>query len=326
MKLGLYLPTVNSRVPATDVVRFAREAEAMDFHSVWTFEHLFTPVTLRSKYPYTSDGSYGIDPEHSLVDPLGQLGVLAGATSKITLGTAALIPTYRHPIPLGKALTAIEVMAGPRLLLGLGTGWMEEEFEAVGIDARRRGARLEEHVRAMRHVWSGGPDAFEGEFYRWEPAWFVPRPPRGDGGIPILFAGHADAVLRRVARMGGGWAISSMLAGGGTMQERLRRVGFDYYRDGLDRLRSACDAVGRDFDELSNLVSRPIVLGDRFDGEAADRPVLVGDVDQVLTDLAELAKLGVSIVNLTVFGRTVDEVLPALERIAIDVLPAARDL
>lgn len=322
MNLGLYLPIVSERVSPADVVRFARAAEALGFHSVWTFEHLFTPVELRSKYPYTADGSYGIAPDHALVDPVGLLGVLAGATSTITLGTAALIPAYRHPIPLAKALTAIEVLAGPRLLLGLGTGWMEEEFRAVGIDARRRGARIEEHVAAMRHVWSGGPDAFTGEFYRWEPAWFTPRPPRGS--IPILFAGHADTVLRRVARIGEGWAISSMLAGGGTMDERLRRVGFDYYRDGLDRLRRACDAVGRDFGELTNLVSRPIVLGGRRAED--DRPVLVGDTDQVLADMGSLAKLGVSVLNLTVFGRSVDDVLPAIERIAADLLAPAAEL
>ena len=322
MELGFYLPTLSERVTEHDILRFAREVEAMGFHSLWTFEHLLTPTNLQSKYPYTPDGSYGIEGEHALVDPVGLLGVLAGATTRIHLGTAALVPAFRHPIPLAKALAAIDVFAGGRLLLGLAGGWMDEEFRAVGLSPRRKGARIEEHVQAMRAVWTGGPCSFKGEFYEWDEAWFVPAPPRGS--IPLLFAGHADAVLDRIARIGDGWAISSMLAGGGSAEERMRRVGFDYYRTGLDRLRAACDAAGRDFGELSNLVSRPIMLGDHRTDD--DRPVLVGDAGQVLDDLAELARLGVAIVTLPVFSRDVDTGLGHIERIAREVLEPARSL
>lgn len=322
MELGLYLPNMTPAVTGPDVVRFAREAESRGFHSVWTYDHLFTPLELRSRYPYTSDGSYGIDPRHNILDPVGVLGVIAGATERIALGSAVIVPAYRHPIPLAKCLATVDTLSGGRLILGLAVGWMEEEFRAVGISPKRKGARFDEHVRAMRAIWENETSEFHGEFYEWEPASFLPRPPRGT--IPLLFGGHSDAALRRVARLGDGWAISSMLAGGGSLHERLRRVGMDYYEAGLARLRIACEEEGRAFGDLTNLVSRPIMVTDEVD--TSDRPVLVGTPAQILDDMRCLAELGVSILNLVVYAKDVDAVLPALDVIAAKILPEAATL
>lgn len=316
MRVGLYLPTTGPSVAPADVVRFAREAEAMGFDSLWTFEHLVTPVELTSKYPYTPDGSYGIREGGHLVDPLATLGVLAGATTSIRLGTACLLPTLRHPIPLAKALGGIHLLAGGRLVLGLAGGWMNEEFVAVGLDPGAKGRRLEEHLAAMRTVWGPQPCSFSGEFYAWDPCWIEPRPP---DPIPVLLGGHADAVLRRVARVADGWAISSMLAGGGTVEERLRRVPVAYYEDGLARLRAACDAEGRDFASLSNLVSRACVVRATDDG--SDRALMAGSPGQLVDDIRRLEGIGVAILNLAVMAATVDEVLPSLEALATRVLP-----
>src|SRR5688572_29355281 len=122
----------------------ARAAERLDFDGIWMFDHLFTPTGLESKYPYSGDGSYALGPADPFFDPLGVFGVVAGATERITMGTAVLIAAYRHPLVLGKVLASIENFAPGRIVLGLGAGWMKEEFEAVGITRDRRGARLEE--------------------------------------------------------------------------------------------------------------------------------------------------------------------------------------
>lgn len=319
MQLGLQLPTTSRRVPAADVVRCAREAEALGFDSVWTFEHLFHPSELRSRYPYTPDGSYGLPHSMDLLEPVATLAVCGGATRRVELGTAVMIPLFRHPVPLAKSLATLDLLVGGRLVLGLGVGWMKEEYDAVDVPFACRGERFEEHVIAMRRIWREGECAFKGEFYSWEEASFIPRPPRGD--IPLLFGGHVDAVLRRVARIGDGWIISSMLAGGGTLEERLGRVSFAYYRDGLTRLRRFCDEAERDFGELRNVATRPMVLAD---APPRDRPVLMGAPEQILTDLERLAALGISTMNLVVYGTSLDAALESAARIAYEILPTAR--
>ena len=116
---------------AEAVLRQARHAEACGLDSVWLFDHLLTPVTLTSRYPY--DVTYPLRAEEPILDPLGILGVLAGATARIQLGTEVFVAPYRHPIVLGKALATIERFAPGRLVCGLGSGWMQEEFEALGV-------------------------------------------------------------------------------------------------------------------------------------------------------------------------------------------------
>ncbi len=318
MEIGLQLPALRPDVRPADVIRFAREAEQMGFHSVWTPDHLLTPVSLASRFPYTPDGVYGIRLEHPYIDAVALLAVLAGATERIVLGAAVLVPGYRHPAILAKELAAIDLLSGGRLLVGLGAGWMAEEYESVGLDPARRGARFEEHVAAMRRIWSEGICDFEGEFYAWAEASFLPKPPRPT--IPLLFGGHADAVLRRVARMGDGWAISAMLAGGGSREERLRRVPFAYYRDGVDRLRRICDEEGRDFASVVKVVSRPLLL---TDVPPADRPLLCGPPGAILGDIESLSALGVEVLNVAVQERGIDDLLRACSRIAEHVLPQA---
>ena len=176
-------------------------AEACGLDSVWLFDHLLTPVTLTSRYPY--DVTYPLRADQPMLDPLGILGVLAGATARIQLGTEVFVAPYRHPIVLGKALATIERFAPGRLLCGLGSGWMQEEFEALGVPFAARGARMDEYVAALRTVWSGVPAGFDGDVYRWEPAGFNPAP---TAPLPIILGGHAPRARARAIRLGDGWA------------------------------------------------------------------------------------------------------------------------
>jgi alkanesulfonate monooxygenase SsuD/methylene tetrahydromethanopterin reductase-like flavin-dependent oxidoreductase (luciferase family) len=129
------------------------------------------------------------------------------------------------------------------MLLGVGAGWMAEEFDAVDVPLERRFARMDEHVALMRNAWQQGVTSFAGEFYSHPAAGFGPQPPQPGGTIPIIVGGHGDAALRRAATYGDGWAVS---ASGDALAER----GVDALEERLQRLRAICDEVGRDMAEL----------------------------------------------------------------------------
>ncbi len=272
MRFGLHLPNAGLVPEGPGLVRIAQAAEEMGFDSVWLFDHLFTPVALDSRYPYTSDGRYLLTPELPFADPVAVMAAIAGATRTIRFGTRVLVATYRHPVVLAKELATIDHIAGGRMLLGIGAGWMAEEFAAVGVPAEERFARMDEHVALMRNVWQQGVTAYDGRFYRHPEAGFHPQPPGPGHTIPIILGGHGDAALRRVARYADGWAVS---APGPVAKER----GFvPAVTERLETLKRFCAEAGRSYDDLL-LVSqcRPDVAPDALRAQA-DLGVDVVDV------------------------------------------------
>src|SRR5947208_2190476 len=205
MEFGLHLPNAGPFANGPDILRVARTAEELGFHSVWLFDHLFTPTNLESKYPYSPDGSYAMLPEFPFYDPVSCMAAVAGATERIKFGTRVLIATYRHPVVLAKELATTDAIAGGRMILGVGAGWMAEEFDAVDVPMDERFARLDEHVAVMRQAWQQGTVGHEGRFYSHCEAGFGPQPPQPGNTIPIVVGGHGDAALRRAARWGDGW-------------------------------------------------------------------------------------------------------------------------
>ncbi len=291
MEFGLHLPNAGPFATGPDILRVARTAEALGYHSVWLFDHLFTPTKLESAYPYSPDGSYAMRPEFPFYDPVAVLGAVAGATSTLRFGTRVLIPTYRHPVVLAKELATIDAIAGGRMMLGVGAGWMAEEFDAINVPMDDRFARMDEHIALMRQAWQQGVSAFSGRFYSHVEAGFGPQPPQPGNTIPIIVGGHGDAALRRAASYGDGWAVSASgpaLAADpqGAVPERFAF------------LRRCCDEAGRDFDDL-------VLVG---------QCGITANVDEV----QEQARMGVDICDVTTFGPT-DQVLEQAERFMADV-------
>jgi probable F420-dependent oxidoreductase len=286
MELGLHLPSATPGATAGHVIETARAAEDLGFDAVWLFDHLFTPVGIESQYPYSRDGGYPMSADDPFFDPVALFGVLAGATQRVRLGTGVLIPAYRHPIVLGKVLATIENFAPGRLILGVGAGWMREEFDALGVPYERRGARLEEYLAALRTLWSGAPSSFEGEFYSWGEAGFLPAP---TGPIPIIVGGHADRALDRAARIGDGWAIATTREQGRGLTAVAARV--DYLRERLD-------AHGRSA-ETFELVYQSALW---FSDHPNEKLPLTGPPEVIAASLKELRDLGVTMVDCAVFG------------------------
>ena len=243
MEFGLHLPNSGPFTDGGSIIRLARFAESEGFHSVWLFDHLFSPVELESPYPYSADGAYHNPPERPYFDSIAVMGALAAATTTVRFGPRVLIPTYRHPVVLAKQLATIDALAGGRMILGVGAGWMAEEFEAVGLRPAERFARLDEHVAVMRNAWREGVTGFDGRFYSHPEAGFHPQPPQLGHTIPVIVGGHGDAALRKVARWGDGWAVS--IPGSAIAEDPVGAL-----EERMETLRRYCGEEGRDCDEL----------------------------------------------------------------------------
>jgi probable F420-dependent oxidoreductase len=294
MEFGLHLPNAGPFANGPDILRVAQAAEELGYHSVWLFDHLFTPTNLESKYPYTADGSYPMLAEFPFYDPVAVMGALAGATQRIKFGTRVLIATYRHPVVLAKELATTDAIAGGRMILGVGAGWMAEEFDAVDVPMDERFARLDEHVALMREAWQKGTVSHDGRFYSHVEAGFGPQPPQPGNTIPVVVGGHGDAALRRAARWGDGWAVSA--AG-----DKLAADPAGAVRERMDTLKRFCEEEGRAFDDL-------LLVGQAFLGEKAEA-------------FQQQAELGVDVVDLMTFAPA-DQVIDEASAFMSEVAPA----
>lgn len=304
MDIGLHLPSAQPGASAGGILQVATAAEELGFDSVWMFDHLFTPSDLASAYPYSRDGSYAMSDSDPFFDPVGLFGVLAGATERIKLASGVLIGAYRHPIVLAKALASIENFAPGRLILGLGTGWMREEFDGVGIEFERRGERLTEYIAALRTIWSGEPAGFAGEFYSWVKSGFLPAP---TSPIPLIIGGHSDRALQRAAQHGDGWAV---------VTGRSQGTGIDAVAARIDLLDGFLAEAGRTRDGFHLSYQHPLWFSDKPN----DKLPLTGPPEVIAGNLKRLAETGVTMVDLVVFGPP-ELIIATVERFAQEVKP-----
>ena len=203
MKFGLAFASSIGTDPES-ALEISRIAEQVGFESVWGGEHVIFPSKIESAYPYTADGKVPATPETPIPDPLIWLAYVAAAAPTLRLGTCILIVPQRNPLILAKELATLDHLTGGRVELGLGVGWMKEEFDALGVPWERRGRRNDEYVEAMRLIWSGSHVEYHGEFVDFEPLTCTPRPAQG-ANIPILVGGDTDVAIRRAARMADGY-------------------------------------------------------------------------------------------------------------------------
>ena len=177
--------------------RTARRAEELGYESLWTFQRVLSPA----------DG--GLGPSHrSVLDPVVPLAYVAGHTDRIRLGTATICAPFTAPALLAKTLTSLDVLSGGRLTVGLGMGWMPQEYAAAGVPFERRGERMDEYLRCLDALWTKDPVEFAGEFYT-VPRSHVSPPPVQRPHPPVLLGGAAAPALRRAGRLAQGWICSS---------------------------------------------------------------------------------------------------------------------
>ncbi|HAQ22513.1 MAG TPA: LLM class F420-dependent oxidoreductase [Acidimicrobiaceae bacterium] len=203
MKVGIAFANTGPFGTAEGAALCGRSAEAAGFDSLWTVEHVVYPDGYGSTYPYDDSGRMLMAPDTDLTDPLTWLTWVGAHTSTIRLATGILILPERNPVVLAKQLGTMDTLTGGRVDLGIGVGWLREEFDALGIPWERRGARTDEYVAAMRTLWSGDSVDFDGDFVSFSGVSSNPKPT--SGAVPIVVGGHTDAAARRAGRLGDGF-------------------------------------------------------------------------------------------------------------------------
>lgn len=271
MKYGLMFANTGPFGRPEGCTHLARTAESVGFESLWTVEHVAVPVGYASQYPYSKDGRMPGPEDSPIPDPLVWLGFAAAVTKTIRLATGILILPQRHPIYTAKAFATLDTLSAGRAIAGIGIGWLEEEFKALGIPFSERAPRTEECVLALRHLWSADPKPFEGRFYRWNAIESNPKPVQ-PGGVPIVVGGHVEGAARRAARIGDGFfpAAGDLPGLFEALRDECRKIGRS-----PDEIELTTGGALRSLDDVKRLedlgVSRIVVAPPGFEREAVER-------------------------------------------------------
>jgi len=203
MKVGL-IPVNIGVADAEQMIHMAQVAESVGVESVWTFEHVIVPIDYKSKYPYSPNGKMGATPETNFIDPLIALTAIATQTKKLRLGTGVNILSQTSPLLLAKQAASLDLVSNGRFMLGVGIGWLQEEFVAMGTPFERRGARFDDYVVAMKKVWSGKVVEHDSDFLNWHGFKSYPVPVQKPH-VPVIIGGAKGRIYERIATVGDGW-------------------------------------------------------------------------------------------------------------------------
>jgi probable F420-dependent oxidoreductase len=234
MKFGILFANVGTYVQPDMAATLGRIAEEHGIESLWTVEHVVVPADYESEYPYSPTGRMPGPEESPIPDPLIWLTWVGAATTSLRLATGILILPQRNPPILAKELSTLDVLSGGRVELGVGVGWLREEFDALGVPFEERGARTDEYIEALRCLWREEEACFEGRYASFDRAKSYPKP--AQGLIPIHVGGHTPAAARRAGRLGDGFFP------GRTSDDELEPL--------LEMMRASAKDAGRDPDTI----------------------------------------------------------------------------
>ena len=201
MKFSLHFAS-NTFPDFAGAVRVARAAEAAGFDSIFAIDHVVYPDAYTTPYPYAAGGRLPMTRASAFPDPLIWIASAAAVTTTLRFMTGVLILPLRDPFVLAKQVATLDAMSGGRFELGIGVGWLKEEFEALGQPFEQRGRRADEYIAVMRALWAGDGASFSGRYVRFEGVSCNPKPV---GRVPIVVGGHSEAAARRAGRLGDGF-------------------------------------------------------------------------------------------------------------------------
>ena len=310
MRYGFYLPTRGPTATRDGVLSLAREGERLGFHSAMIADHIVFPVTSESAYPYTVDRKHpgGGD----ALETFSILGVVAGATEKLRLVTSVLVLPYRNPVLTAKMVASLDVLSGGRVTLGVGVGWLKEEFEALDSpDFDRRGAVTDEWIAIFKQLWTQSPASFAGEFYQYSDIRSEPFPLQKPHP-PIWVGGHSRAALRRTAKHGDGWHPVGAIAAVPLPPQEMRAH--------LDTLKRLTEAEGRNFSKIEISYKAPL-YDTGIPNADGSRRGFTGDPDDIAGDIRTFAAIGVHELIFDFRGSSLEESISRLRRFAAEVMP-----
>lgn len=310
MEFGLHLPASSATVKADDLVRFAQQAEALGFYCLTVADHVIVPKNISVPYPYTVDGKYPGTGYH--LETLMTMGFLAGATRRIRFITSVMIAPYRNPIITAKMLSSLDVLSNGRVIVGLGVGWMKEEFDNLQTPPyEERGKVTDEYIKAFRELWTNDNPTFQGKYCNFSNIVFLPKPVQKPA-IPIWIGGHSKQAIRRAACLGDGW---HPIGGVPTIPLEPEGIAAD-----MSMLREYAEKAGRDPKQI-----RVALKGSLFDREMQITPGkrrrFIGSTEEVASDIRAYRDAGVDTMIFDVRRPNITETLERMEWMAKDVFP-----
>jgi probable F420-dependent oxidoreductase len=279
MKFGIIFANIGPYVQPDGARAIGTLAEQHGFDSVWTVEHVVVPAGYESEYPYSPTGRMPGSEASPIPDPLIWLTWVGAATTTLRLATGILILPQRNPVILAKELATLDLLTGGRVDLGVGVGWLREEFDALGVPFEERAARTDEYIEALRTLWRDDEPTFQGRYTRFERAKSYPKPVQHP--IPIHVGGHTKAAARRAGRLGDGFFP------GRSSDEDLEPL--------LDEMRITAKDAGREADAIEVTAGGALDVDGvkRFADLGVDRvviPPLAFDVDNLATQLGQFSE------------------------------------
>ena len=309
MRYGFYLPTRGPLATREGLAAIVQRAEQVGFSSVMVADHIVLPTKVDSAYPYTVKGNFVSDGD--CFEQLSLMAFVAGRSEKLRIVSSVMIVPHRNPVFNAKALATIDVLSGGRVTVGIGVGWMAEEFKALHTaDFKHRGAVTDEYIAIFKTLWSGKPVSYKGQFYSFDEVVCQPAPIQ-QPGPPIWIGGHSKPALRRVARFGDGWHPVGATAASPLPPEEMRQK--------LATIADLMQAEGRDFAKLQVSYKAPY-----YDGgappEGEERRLFTGGVDAALGDIATFEALGVHELVFDFRSPTLNECLDRMQKFGEDII------
>ncbi len=299
-----------------DPVAIAQQAEINGFHSIWFPDHVCMPINSGSTHP---SGERPYKSRHNMLDGAVMMGALATATSQIKLGTAVLIAPYRHPLSDARQLATVDVLSGGRLLFGVGSGWLQEEFSAIGGNFLKRNSQTEECLQIYKRAWTDAEVSFLGEHYQFENVSMDPKPVQKPYP-PILFGGNTPMGARCAIRYCDG------------LFPLFFDIDFDpdLYRPLQEIVLKEADVIGRDVTEFRMIAAAWAHITDNHKSESSTlvTPTCTGTAEQILEHLRRFADAGYSLVvcMLMCTSGSVSELKEQIQRFGEEVIPQAKSI
>ena len=305
MEFGFNAPTAGPLAAPEALAAIVTGGEAMGFDYATVSDHVVIPKDIEARYPYTDTGEFPASSRGERHELLTQAMFLAARTERLRIVTSVMVVPHRPAMLTAKILSTIDVLSGGRLTVGIGAGWLREEFEALQApDFDARGRVTDEYILAARELWTKEEPRFEGEFVRFGNIGFAPKPVQNP--LPVWVGGESGPALRRAARLGDGWYPIG--TNPSHPLDSLAR-----YHAAVEKLHGLTRAAGRDPAGMA-LAYRVQKFGPDVPAQAGDgeRRLFSGQPGEIAADLRALKSLGVAAVDLTFPGETADAALDAM--------------
>ena len=281
MKVGLLLPQTGQLATSENILHIAKEAEKERFDSVWVFERLLWPV--KPQTPYAGVPDLPIPTEYqNVLDPLEVLTYVAGNTERISLGTSIIDMLFHNPVTLARRFATLDVLSGGRVIAGLGIGWSKDEYDAAGVPYRKRGARADEYMQALKRTWTDDVVEFKGQFYNIPASKIGPNPVQKPHPL-ILLGGYTPKTFPRIVNYANGWMP---IAGTAPIEQQEQAI---------KGLRETARKANKDPSSIRIFVlSYPNVLDSSQSSSSSNQPrsPMGGTIDQIGSDIDRFKSIG----------------------------------